>query len=412
MSADRTPVPAPGPGPAGSARGRRILLVLGTSAGGVGRHVRALADGLAAAGADIRVAGPEATRDTFGFDGFEAVEMSDRPRPTADLSAVRRLRTLARTADVVHAHGLRAGALAVLARTGLRGDVRPGLVVTLHNALVSGGRVAAVHAVLERLVARGADAVLVVSGDLGDRMQALHARRVERALVPAPDRPGTATADRGAVRAGLGVPDGTALLLTVARLAPQKGLGLLLDAVAALQAADGVPPVLAVVAGDGPLRSEVRAAAAARDLAVRLIGRRDDVPALLAAADVVVVPSLWEGQPLVVQEALRAGAVVVATDVGGTREVAGDAALLVPGGNAQALAAALARAVTEPGVAADLRARALARAAALPSDADAVAQVVTVYAAVRAAAHRTVGRGARRRTGRAGARSGGESARR
>jgi glycosyltransferase involved in cell wall biosynthesis len=376
--------------------------VLGTSGGGVGRHVRALADGLTGAGAQVRVAGPDATRTAFGFTGFEAVETSDRPRPAADLRAVRRLRGLARSADVVHAHGLRAGALAVLARAGLRGDQRPGLVVTLHNARVSGGRVAAVHAVLERLVARGADAVLVVSGDLGERMRALRASRVTRALVPAPvAATGLAGApvDRRTVRAGLRVPDGTMLLLTVARLAPQKGLGLLLDAVAALQATAGVPPVLAVVAGDGPLEHELRAAAGARGLPVRLLGRREDVPALLAAADVVVVPSVWEGQPLVVQEALRAGAVVVATDVGGTGEVAGDAALLVPGGDPAALASALARAVTEPQTATDLRARALARAAELPSDADAVAQVSAVYAAV--------GRADRRRAGRSDARSGG-----
>ena len=65
-----------------------------------------------------------------------------------------------------------------------------------------------------------------------------------------------------------------------------------------------------------------------------LLGRRDDVADLLAAADVVVVASLWEGQPLAVQEALRAGPPVVATDAGGTAEVTGDAAVLVPPGDA------------------------------------------------------------------------------
>ena len=68
----------------------------------------------------------------------------------------------------------------------------------------------------------------------------------------------------------------------------------------------------------------------AERLPVRLLGRRDDVPDLMAAADVVVSTARWEGQPLGVQEALGLGAAVVATDVGGTREVTGDAAVLVP----------------------------------------------------------------------------------
>src|SRR5699024_11335639 len=59
-------------------------------------------------------------------------------------------------------------------------------------------------------------------------------------------------------------------------------------------------------------------------------GRRDDVPDLLASADVLVSTSAWEGQPINVQEALAAGVPVVATDVGGTGEVTGDAARLVP----------------------------------------------------------------------------------
>ena len=63
---------------------------------------------------------------------------------------------------------------------------------------------------------------------------------------------------------------------------------------------------------------------------MRLLGHRDDVPDLLAAADVVVSSAVWEGQPVGLQEALHAGAAVVATDVGGTAAVVGDAALLVP----------------------------------------------------------------------------------
>jgi glycosyltransferase involved in cell wall biosynthesis len=356
----------------------RVLQVLATSGGGVGRHVRAVSTGRRAAGDAVVVAGPSSTAEAFDFASagipFLPVEIADRPRPAADARAVAALRRACRRADVVHAHGLRAGALAVAAAR--LAPHRPAVVVTLHNAPVGGVRVAVVHAVLERLVARGADVVLGVSGDLVRRQQDLGARDVQRALVPAPTGPRPRTGPV-ATRRALAVPDGAALLVTVARLAPQKGLDLLLDAVALL-GRDGLP-VLAVVAGDGPLHEHLSGRLRAQALPVRLLGRREDATDLLVAADIVVVPSVWEGQPLVVQEALRVGAAVVATDVGGTGEVSGDAAVLVPAGDPPALAAAIGALVRDPGARADLAARARRRASRLPTDADAVRQLGQVY---------------------------------
>ena len=89
------------------------------------------------------------------------------------------------------------------------------------------------------------------------------------------------------------------------------------------------------LAGAGPLDQRLRAEADARGLRMRFLGQRGDVPALLAAADVVVVPSRWEGQPLIVQEALRAGRPLVASRTGGIPGLTGeDAAVLVPPGDA------------------------------------------------------------------------------
>lgn len=372
-----------------------VLLVLGTSSGGVGRHVQALAEGLHTAGLAVTVAGPDATRDRFALDATGAdvvpVEISDRPRPWRDLRAVVRLRALLRQVEVVHAHGLRAGAVVVLAaRSGPR---RPGVVVTVHNAPAARGRAARVYRLLERVVARGADVVLVVSGDLGERARRAGARHVEHALVPAPPT-ACPPRTREEVRAELAVPEGTLLLVTVARLAPQKGLPVLADALDLLRHRHPDLPVCAVVAGDGPLRESLAADIEARDLPLRLLGRREDAPALMTAADAVVLPSLWEGQPLVAQEALRCGAVLVATDAGGTREVTGDAAVLVPPGDAPALADALAQVLRGRGPAAALRGSALSRAAALPDDAAALAQVRGVYEALGG------GRPPRRRPGR------------
>lgn len=372
----------------------RVLLVLGTSSGGVGRHVAALARGLVADGRPVTVAGPAGALAAFDLPGtgaaLAAVEVSDRPRPARDARAIVRLRHLAAGHDVVHAHGLRAGALAVLATLP---NGRPPVLVTLHNALVGGGRTAVVHRVLERVVARGAVLVLGVSGDLVTRMGALGARTAGRAIVPAPSRPGSG-ATAAEVRAALGVPGDVALAVTVARLAPQKGLEALLDAAGAVTRTVAAQRVRWVVAGDGPLHGALSERIAGEGLPVTLLGRRDDVPDLLAAADVAVVPSVWEGQPLVVQEALRAGAAVVATDVGGTAEVTGSAAVLVPPDDPGALAAAVTALLADPDRAAALRTAALTRAGTLPTDGDAVRQVEALYdrlAARRAADERSAG---------------------
>jgi glycosyltransferase involved in cell wall biosynthesis len=356
----------------------RVLLMLASSDGGVVRHVADLAAGLAAAGDEVLVAGPVTAAEIGNHGaGVERVDIADRPRPLRDLRAVLRLRRLARHADLLHAHGLRAGALSVLATTGLRS--RPARVVTLHNALIGGGprTSAAVHRKLERIVARGADVVLAVSPDIAERMRELGARQVEAAVVAAPPAKGTAAgrepASRPALRQSLGVPDGAALLVTVARLAPQKGLPTLADALAELRRSRPDLVLLAVVAGDGPLADPLRHDAQARGLPLRLLGRRDDVGDLLAAADLVVVPSLWEGQSLAVQEALRAGSAIVATAAGGTGQLAGDGAVLVPPRDHAALAAAIAGLLDDEEAREELRRQALRRAEALPTAADAVA---------------------------------------
>ncbi|MBG0816992.1 glycosyltransferase family 4 protein [Planomonospora sp. ID82291] len=355
--------------------GTRVALVLGTSAGGVGRHVAMLAGGLLGRGCRVVVAGPADTDAAFGFArrgaGFVPVPISDRPRPGGDLRAVRTLRGL-RGADVVHAHGLRAGALAALA---LSGTGTP-LVVTLHNAATAGGAVGAVYRVLERIVARRADRVLVVSPDLGERMTALGARRVTAAVVPAPP---LAASGRSAeeIRAEFGA-GGLPVLLTVARLAQQKGLETLLDAVARL-AAGPSPRALFLVAGDGPLREELRRRIDRQGLPVRLLGDRADVGDLLGVARALVVPSRWEGQPLSVQEALRAGTPVVATAVGGLPEMVGEGGLLVPYGDAAALAGAVARLLDDDGLVRRLAGEAARRGRELPGEQEALDAVLAVY---------------------------------
>ena len=337
--------------------GLRVLLVLGTATGGVGQHVHGLEARLRAAGVDVRVACPPSTQAVFGFARHVPLEVGSRPSPVRDARAVRALRR--QRADVVHAHGLRAGALAALAglplSRGRRAGRRP-LVVTWHNAQLTGGRAGGL---LERLVARRADVTLAASDDLAARARALGATDVRLAPVAAP----------ALVRTGRDPDLGSPLVLAVGRLHPQKGYDVLLDAVAQLG------DVVVAVAGDGPLEAALRA----RAPGVRWLGRRTDVADLLAAADVVVLPSRWEARSLTAQEALRAGRPLVATAVGGLPELVGDGALLVPPGDAAALAAAVRRLLDDPAAAAELAARGAARAATWPTEDDTARQVAAVY---------------------------------
>jgi glycosyltransferase involved in cell wall biosynthesis len=353
----------------------RVLLVLGTSAGGVGRHVEGLVRGLTDRGHNVVVACPREVAERFGLaevaTAVVPVEVSDRPRPLSDAAAVRELRALVHGADVVHAHGLRVAALTALAASA--SGVR--VVATLHNAPPGGVVTGVVYSALERLVARRCDLVLGVSADLVERMQRLGAEATGLAVVPAPPRR-PAGLDRYAVHAGLGIDARTALAVVVARLAPQKGLDLLLDAHHELTDLD----LLTVVAGDGPLRGELESRIVAEGLPVRLLGRREDVPDLLGAADVVVSSARWEGQPVGLQEALHAGAAIVATDVGGTAAVVGDAAVLVPPADPTSLSRAIRDVVTYGVVRDDLRSKAMERAVLLPTEADAVDAALTAYA--------------------------------
>jgi glycosyltransferase involved in cell wall biosynthesis len=390
----------------------RVALVVGTTAGGTGTHVRMLAEGCAARGVAVTVLGPSATGQRLGFASLPGVvfvpaEFGDRPRP-GDLIAVLRLRHELRQAtagnpDVVHAHGLRAAALTVLAlgrlRRRPRGRRAPALIATVHNAppAGAGARAALTYQLLERLIAHGADLVLCVSPDLEARMRAAGARQVRRALVPSPPaqptqltpptRPAQPAPPAQPTRPAQPTPPPALTLsadaarpvvLAVGRLTAQKGFGTLLTAAASWRDMD--PEPLLVIAGEGPRSAELRSKAASLGVAAQFLGHRDDVPALLARAAVFVLPSVWEGQPLALQEALRAGVPVVASRVGGIPDITGDAAVLVPPGDAARLAAAVRSVLDDPALAARLRDEAFRRGAELPTPDDALAAALACYA--------------------------------
>ncbi|MGE5222436.1 MAG: glycosyltransferase [Omnitrophica WOR_2 bacterium] len=139
------------------------------------------------------------------------------------------------------------------------------------------------------------------------------------------------------------------VVLCVARLDPQKGLGTL------LQAAASIPDAVFLLAGEGSQRYELEAQAAALGLQERVhfLGFREDIPALLAMADVFVLPSLYEGMPLSLLEAMSAGKAVVASAIPGVDEVVkhGETGLLVPPADPGRLAAEIRNLLDNPGLA-------------------------------------------------------------
>lgn len=365
---------------------RRVLLMLGTSTGGIGQHVRSLAHGLAQRGQHVVVAGPESTEQVFGFCDigvrFVAAPIQATPDPR-DLLVARQLRHWVRGADVVHAHGFRAGLVALAAGSGaswpIAGVRAAGvpLVVTWHNQVLAGGvRGAAMHRV-EQAVARGATLNLGASPDLVDQARSCGGR-AELGLVAAP-RPQPAGRTSAEVRESLGI--GSApMALAVGRLHPQKDYPTMLQAWSLMRGR--TPEPVLVIAGDGPDSAAI--ASLARDLGVHahLLGRRDDVADLMAAADLLVVSSIWEARALVVQEAMQLGLPVVATAVGGLPGLVGEGAVLVAAGDPRALADAVLAVLDDPLEAHRRADVGRSIAAGWPDEAAVVERVMRAYAAV------------------------------
>ena len=163
--------------------------------------------------------------------------------------------------------------------------------------------------------------------------------------------------DRDGLRASLGIGSADTVVVSVAKLYRQKGHLVLVEAMGRLMAERGT--VHLVLAGDGPERPAVERAALATGHGERihLLGERGDVGALLAASDVFVLASLWEGLPMALLEAMASRLPVVATTVAGSSQVIEDrrSGLLVPPGDPVALATAIGELCDDPLLAEALR---------------------------------------------------------
>jgi glycosyltransferase involved in cell wall biosynthesis len=324
----------------------KVLEVLGRSAGGIARHVAEITAALDGTdGLVVDVAGPLGLPVEMPKPILE-VDVPDGPI-RGHRAAVARLRSLIRDGayDVVHAHGLRAGIDAGLAT---RSSTIP-TFVTVHNLVradVAGRLKAPLYRSSERLAVRLTDRTFAVSHDIAEHLRATsgHPERVEVLhLGIAPSSP--VGRSREEIRAGLGIGPSAPLVVTASRLSAQKAVHVLLAAVTEL------PEVTLAILGEGPLESEIRATVERSGLSerVHLLGFRSDVHDWIAAADIFCLSSVWEGVPLAAQEAIVASTPVVATDVGGMRELVTDrrSGRLVPKNDPAALAEALREVLTD-----------------------------------------------------------------
>ena len=362
----------------------RVLELSAQAAGGVRAHIRQVSQLLAKDGHQVLLAGPSnvifPAPDAVSGACLRTYQIDIGARPSgADLKALRQLKQLAAAVGVIHAHGLRAGALAVLAAKRIPAAKRPRVVVTLHNLPVGSAPTRLVGKALHLVVVKGADYVLTVSPDLLEKAKQLGLEAGEIAVVPAPARGcadygcmdratqpeiSQASAQSSDASSAVGC-DAAPRVLTIARLAPQKGLDLLLEA-ATLIKQRGIDFTW-LVAGDGPLKAQLNQQIATAALPVKLLGRREDIGALLSQADVVVQTSYWEGQPLTLREAMQAGRAIVATDVGGSAyTLAGCGQLVEP--QAGPLADAVVAVISDPKRRETLEAASRAAVAKIPGE--------------------------------------------
>ncbi|MFD7992803.1 glycosyltransferase family 4 protein [Streptomyces mexicanus] len=338
-----------------------------------GMHVRSLAEGLVARGVRVTVCAPAEADHVYGFTDTGAAHVHV-PR-SSDPVSVAALRTVCADADLVHAHGLHASFRAALALSGRRTP----LVVTWHDHAQAEGPRAHLLRVLERRAAKSATVVLGTTSELVDRARSRGARDARLAAIAVPrPRSGYTHPERppSKVRAELGATE-RPLLLAVGSLDRHRGHELLLDAAHTWRRADPTP--LTVIAGEGPLRPALQKRIEDEELPVRLLGRRDDVGELLAAADLALLPASREARSVLAQEALHARVPLVAARTGGIPELVGDAAELVPPQDPEAFAAAVLRLLGDPARRQELRERGARQAAGWPTEDDTVAQVLSIY---------------------------------
>lgn len=330
-----------------------VLHVARPASGGMVTHLRLLLPRLSERCVRLGVACPEsldrgALGGNLGATRVFPAPIRAHPHPADDLRAARIIAGVARGSGgfgLLHGHGLRGAWIAALAAR-LAGNP---FLFTAHNLAPS--KAGLLSRLALRFVLRRAAAVICVSEAVAESLVRYGLRAGCARVIPngIDLAPFDLARDRSEARRELGVEEDAPLVVSVGRLSKEKGFDGLVRAAAILlkERGDAAATTRFLLAGSGPERGPLEAAVAGIGVAerFRLLGRYEDVPGLLCAADVVVIPSLEEGQGLVALEAMAARRPVIASRVGGLSETVVEEAtgLFVPAGDGAALAAAIRR---------------------------------------------------------------------
>jgi glycosyltransferase involved in cell wall biosynthesis len=331
-------------GRAPAQRSSRVLIVSQATSEGVAVCVRDLVEAAVHSGYDVTVACPSAG-DLAGWlrergAAWERLEMRRSPHP-GDILAVVRLRRLARAHALIHLHSSKAGVVGRLAVASL-GRKRPPCVFTPHGwSWLVGGWLAPVYRQLERIMLPLATAVVAVSAEERSHGQAVLGSRTTRIQV----NPNGVDVSRFCPQGPVADRPDHPLVVCVGRLCHQRGPDV---AVAALAMMRTSAARLRLV-GDGEDRDAIGERVRELGLGerVELVGFRPDPAPDLRAADVVVLPSRYDGMSLVLLEAMACGAAVVATQVAGSSALEG-AGRLVPVEDPASLARAVDALLADP----------------------------------------------------------------
>lgn len=276
-------------------------------------------------------------------------------RPLHDVAGFWRLRRYLKQNryDIVHTHTSKAG---LVGRAAAFYAQIPGIVHTVHGFAFheeSSRLAVTVYSWLERLAAKWCNRIVTVSKFHRSWALELGICGPDRIVaIPngvAPERV-AATAERSAFRSELGLAPDQVVLVSAGRLAHQKGIEFLIEAVRILRDG-GVSQLRVVLAGDGPMRGFLEQKVKEEDLEREFIflGFRTDVANVLAAGDIAVMPTEREGMSVALLEAMAAGKPVITTTIGSNLEVTenGKFASLVEPRNVPALAAAIKKVLLE-----------------------------------------------------------------
>lgn len=354
--------------------------------GGIQRHVLDLAEGLRRKGHHVTLAGTrgdwmneDVCPDFFHIDIFHVTDAGGRlgHRLLTALKSGMALRKIIRREriELVHAHESAPALVAWIATRGLRvissrmdpsdgseimTRIKVPVIVTFHGAeperIGEFGRIARMTADVIVTPSHNSARDLVERGGVPEAKLRVMGLGVQQ-------KPRPPAAEVEALRRDLLGNEGRKLIVTVARLAHQKGIDILVEAARRALTAD--PSLRFVIVGDGPQREDARrwAQEAGVEDKVRFVGHSDTAPLYLAAADLFFLSSRWESLPITIVEAFQQGTPVLATDTAGVVElVDSDVGQVVPIGDVNAMAHALIDLTGNPARLARMAEAALARA--------------------------------------------------